>query len=37
MGIIIQPATFKTYGRLPGPMLPLASRLSAACWNILQA
>jgi AcrR family transcriptional regulator len=37
MGIIIQPATFKTYGRLPGPMLPLAARLSAACWNILQA
>jgi AcrR family transcriptional regulator len=37
MGIILQPATFKTYGRLPGPMLPLAGRLSAACWNILQA
>jgi AcrR family transcriptional regulator len=37
MGIIIQPATFKTYGRLAGPMLPLASRLTAACWSILQA
>ncbi|HKW54865.1 MAG TPA: TetR/AcrR family transcriptional regulator [Stellaceae bacterium] len=37
MGIIIQPATFKTYGRLPGPMLPLAGRLAAACWNVLQA
>jgi AcrR family transcriptional regulator len=37
MGIIIQPATFKTYGGLPGPMLLLASRLTAACWSILQA
>jgi AcrR family transcriptional regulator len=37
MGVIIQPATFKTYGRLPGPMAPLAVRLSAACWSVLQA
>jgi AcrR family transcriptional regulator len=37
MGIIVQPATFKTYGRLPGPMAPLAGRLAAACWNVLQA
>jgi AcrR family transcriptional regulator len=37
MGIIIQPATFKTYGRLPGPMRPLAARLAAACWHVLQA
>ena len=37
MGVILQPATFKTYGRLPGPMTPLAGRLSAACWNVLQA
>ena len=37
MGIIIQPATFKTYGRLPGAMVPLAARLAAACWNVLQA
>jgi hypothetical protein len=37
MGIIIQPATFKTYGRLPGPMAPLAGRLADACWNVLQA
>jgi AcrR family transcriptional regulator len=37
MGVIIQPATFKTYGRLPGPMAPLAGRLTAACWNVLQA
>lgn len=37
MGVILQPATFKTYGRLPGPMAPLAGRLTAACWNVLQA
>jgi AcrR family transcriptional regulator len=37
MGIIIQPATFKTYGRLAGPMAPLAGRLTAACWSVLQA
>lgn len=37
MGVIIQPATFKTYGRLPGPMRPLAGRLIAACWHVLQA
>lgn len=37
MGIIIQPATFKTYGRLPGPMRPLAGRLLAACRHVLQA
>lgn len=37
MGLILQPATFKTYGRLPGPMLPLAGRLTAACWHVLQA
>jgi AcrR family transcriptional regulator len=37
MGVIIQPATFKTYGRLPGPMMPLAARLTGACWQVLQA
>ena len=37
MGVIVQPATFKTYGRLPGPMRPLAARLTAACWHVLQA
>lgn len=37
MGIIIQPATFKTYGRIPGPMRPLGARLTAACWHVLQA
>ena len=37
MGIILQPATFKTYGRLPGPMLPLAERLARACWRVVQA
>jgi AcrR family transcriptional regulator len=37
MGIILQAATFKTYGRLPGPMLPLAQQLTSACWQALQA
>jgi AcrR family transcriptional regulator len=37
MGVIIQPATFMTYGRLRGPMRSLAGRLTAACWHVLQA
>jgi len=37
MGVIVQPATFKTYGRIPGPMLPLAETLTEACWHLLQA
>jgi len=37
MGVIVQPATFKTYGRLSGPMRPLAPVLTAACWRVLQA
>jgi AcrR family transcriptional regulator len=37
MGIIVQPATFKTYGRLPGPMSPLAPALTEACWRVLQS
>lgn len=37
MGVIIQPATFMTYGRLSGPMRALAGRLVAACWHVLQA
>lgn len=36
MGIILQPATFKTYGRLPGPMTMLADRLTDACWRVLR-
>lgn len=36
MGAIVQPATFKTYGRLPGPMLALAPALTDACWRVLQ-
>jgi len=36
MGLILQPATFKTYGRLPGPLTPLAEHLVTACWNVLQ-
>jgi AcrR family transcriptional regulator len=37
MGVIVQPATFKTYGRLEGPMQSLAPALTAACWRVLQA
>jgi len=37
MGLILQPATFKVYGRLPGPMLPLARELADACWRVLAA
>jgi len=37
MGLIVQPATFKTYGRLPGPMTPLAPTLAEACWRVLAA
>ncbi|SRR5579883_277320 len=37
MGLIVQPATFKTYGRLPGPMSPLAPALAEACWRVLAA
>ena len=36
MGLILQPATFKTYGRLAGPLAPLADRLATACWTVLQ-
>jgi AcrR family transcriptional regulator len=37
MGLIVQPATFKTYGRIPGPMMPLAPVLAEACWRVLDA
>jgi hypothetical protein len=37
MGLIVQPATFKTYGRLPGPMTPLAPALAEACRRVLAA
>lgn len=37
MGVILQPATFKTYGRIPGPMMSLAPSLAAACWRVLGA
>ncbi len=35
LGLIVQPATFKTYGRLPGPMTSLAPALTEACWRVL--
>ena len=37
LGLIVQPATFKTYGRLPGPMLRVADTMADACWRALGA
>lgn len=37
MGGILQPATFKTYGRIPGAMMLLVDTLTDACWRVLQA
>ena len=34
-GIVVQPATFKVYGRLATPMTELAGRLAEACWRAL--
>jgi AcrR family transcriptional regulator len=35
MGIILQSATFKVYGRIRQPLGALAGVLAAACWNTL--
>lgn len=34
-GLVLQPVQFAAYGRLPGEMQPLASRLAAAVWAAL--
>ncbi len=34
-GIVVQPATFKFYGRLTTPMTELAEHLAEACWRAL--
>lgn len=36
MGLIMQPATFKIYGRIEAPMADLAEEISAACLASLQ-
>jgi hypothetical protein len=36
MGIILQPATFKVYGRIEQPLSDLAPTLSTACWKALR-
>jgi AcrR family transcriptional regulator len=36
MGIILQPATFKVYGRIERPLSELAPTLSTACWKALR-
>lgn len=35
MGIILQTATFKVYGRIQQPLTALAPTLAAACWKTL--
>lgn len=37
MGIVLQTATFKVYGRVPQPLSALAPRLSAACLNAVRS
>ena len=37
MGIILQTATFKVYGRIQQPLSELAPRLAAAAWKTLSA
>jgi AcrR family transcriptional regulator len=37
MGIILQTATFKVYGRIQQPLRELAPRLAAAAWKTLSA
>jgi AcrR family transcriptional regulator len=34
-GIVLQPATFRVYGRLTQPMTDLAGSLAEACWRAL--
>jgi AcrR family transcriptional regulator len=36
MGIILQTATFKAYGRIARPLGELAETLAAACWSVLR-
>jgi hypothetical protein len=36
MGIILQTATFKVYGRIAQPLGALAPTLAGACWNVLR-
>ena len=35
VGIVLQTATFKIYGRVSPPLSALAPELSAACWSVL--
>lgn len=36
LGIVLQPATFKVYGRIDQPMTALAAHLAEACWLALK-
>lgn len=35
LGLLLQPATAVVYGRLDGPLSPLAATVAAACWRAL--
>jgi AcrR family transcriptional regulator len=37
VGLVLQPATFAAYGRIEGPLVPHAARISAAAWHALKA
>lgn len=37
MGLVLQPAVAKVYGRLEGDMSAYAGKISAACWRVLAA
>jgi hypothetical protein len=35
VGIVLQTATFKVYGRIGRPLTELADELSASCWAVV--
>ena len=37
IGLVVQPATGRLYGRLNGPLLPLAEEVAAMAWSALNA
>ncbi len=37
IGLVVQPATGRLYGRLDGPLLPLAPEIAAMAWSALHA
>ncbi|MCR0985076.1 TetR/AcrR family transcriptional regulator [Roseomonas populi] len=37
IGLVLQPATGRLYGRLTGPLIPLAAEITAMAWGALMA